>query len=166
MSEASTSNSKDGVMASDKPVASFADALRKEGDNAFEDAHKKEAGVTTVPKSGKSGHSAHNMHSNGVSGKQGSWSWEGLPYKGAPGDFKHNDPDHMKPQLKHAAKVKQFNLNEEDDMDEYNKVVQKAFDGLVIISYEEKKYDKDIKSWRILLRWAEPYFAAPPTLQE
>jgi hypothetical protein len=165
MSEASTSD-PDGVMASDKVVAPFADALRKDESNGFEEAHKKEAGAITIAKNSKGKRKAHNIHSNGVEGKQGNWSWEGLPYKGVPGDFKHNDPDHMKPQLKHAAKVKQFNLDDEKDMQEYNEVVQKAFDGLVVVSYEERKYDKDIKSWRILLRWAEPYYAPPPSIQE
>jgi len=159
----------DSTMDSDKPVAAFADALKRKDESAFEVTHRKEAGATRVKKGSKGKKprpNQHNMFANGVSGKQGEYAWKGLPYKGKPADFKHDDPVNMQPMLRHKACIKQFDFSDETDMEEYAKVMQAICDGTTTLSFEEKIYDENIKSWRILLRYLESYYQAPPTIQE
>ena len=94
------------------------------------------------------------------------FQYEGLPYVGPPFPFKDDDPEEYRPELKHNACAAQFDLSNPEDMAQYRAVSQKVCDSLAVISYEEKIYDDAIKSWRILMRWMEPYYAPPPAAQE
>lgn len=93
------------------------------------------------------------------------YEYEGLPYIGAPLPFKDDDSDELRPQLKSNACCAQFDLSNEEDMEQYRAVSQKVCDSLATISFEEKIYDKDIKSWRVLIRWMEHYFAPPKSVE-
>jgi len=155
------------TMSSDKPISAFTDDLKRVDESAFEVTHRKEAGATTIPKQSRRGKpKQHNIHSNGVTGRQGAYTWNNLPYKGSPGDFKHDDPSSLQPALRHKACIKQFDCSSPDDLEEYAKVMQSVCDGTTTVSFEEKIYDKKIKSWRILLRYAESYYQSPAKLQE
>lgn len=92
--------------------------------------------------------------------------WEGLPYKGTRYSFKNDDPDHMKPQLAKKANVQIFMLDKEEDLARYSAVMQQVCDGTSQISVEEREYDKDAKSWRILLRWVDLFYKEPAHIKE
>jgi len=93
------------------------------------------------------------------------YEYGGLPYIGQPHPFKEDDADDLKPQLKSNACCAQFDLSNEEDMKQYRAVGQKVCDSLATISFEEKVYDNDIKSWRVLMRWMEHYFAPPKAVE-
>lgn len=86
-----------------------------------------------------------------------------LPYIGPVLDYKDDDPQHLRPQMRYNACVGQFNLDNEDDMKQYRALCDKICRQQAIVSYEEKEYDDVIKSWRILVRWMEPYYGPPAT---
>lgn len=96
----------------------------------------------------------------------GQRTWMGLPYRGPVYDYKKDDPEHRKPQLKYDARVKQFNLNDDEHIKAYEKLAQALCSGRAVVSYEEKVYDQSINSWRILVRWMEPYAQAPDLTEE
>mgnify|MGYP001618316290 CR=1 FL=1 len=87
--------------------------------------------------------------------------YRGLPYKGAPCTIRNDDPKHALPTLKHKAGIKQFNMADPADLKLYTELLQRVCDSEVVLSFEEKVYDPDIKSWRILMRWMEPYYDSP-----
>jgi hypothetical protein len=92
---------------------------------------------------------------------EGAYQYEGFPYVGPPFDFKDDDPDEFRPQKKLNACVAQFDLSKPEDMEQYRGVSQRIADGLAQISFEEKNYDEDTKTWRIFMRWLEPYYVPP-----
>ena len=73
------------------------------------------------------------------------YEYDGLPYIGKPHPFKEDDADDLRPQLKSNACCAQFDLSQEEDLEQYRAVSQKVCDNLATISFEEKVYDKDIK---------------------
>jgi len=93
---------------------------------------------------------------------EGEYQYEGFPYVGPPFDFKDDDPDEFRPQKKLNACVAQFDLSKPEDMEQYRGISQRIANGLAQISFEEKNYDEDTKTWRIFMRWLEPYFVPPP----
>lgn len=84
-----------------------------------------------------------------------------LPYVGPVLDYKEDDPEHLRPQLRHDACVAQWDLSDDDDMKQYRGLCDKICRQQAIVSFEEKVYDDEIKSWRILIRWMEPYYGPP-----
>ena len=84
-------------------------------------------------------------------------NFKGLPYKGKP----YTVDKHSIPELKREVFIKQFDLSKEEDMKEYQQVFQRRADGLNQISFEEKVYDAELKSWRVLLRWYDIYYVEP-----
>jgi hypothetical protein len=92
--------------------------------------------------------------------------WEGLPYKGQPYSFKNSDPEHMLPQLARTAYVQTFDTTNEKDMLKYAGIMQQCCDGVSHISAEEREYDKDLKGWRIFLRWSDNFYTEPAHLKE
>ena len=93
---------------------------------------------------------------------EGAYQYEGFPYVGPPFDFKDDDPDEFRPQKKLNACVAQLDLSKPEDMEQYRGISQRMADGLAQVSFEEKNYDEDTKTWRIFIRWLEPYFVPPP----
>ena len=83
--------------------------------------------------------------------------YKGLPYIGEPMTFDET----TQPTLGREVHVEQFDLSSEKDMAEYNRILQKVGDGKSVVSFEEKVYDQDIKSWRILLRWFDLVYKEP-----
>lgn len=89
-------------------------------------------------------------------------NFKGLPYEGSPYMV---DKDSM-PELKRRVYIKQFDLTSKDNLEEYNAVFQKVADNLSKISFEEKVYDTDLKSWRVLLRWYDYVYTEPKKKKE
>ena len=89
-------------------------------------------------------------------------SFKGLPYEG---DAYPVDADN-KPELRRKVHTAQFDLSDADDMEKYNGVMQDRADGKNDISFEERVYDKDLKSWRVLLRWFDLKYVQPEKKEE
>lgn len=98
---------------------------------------------------------------SGFKGKYGPNLFDGLPYEGKIFDRKEDDPDYKQPVMIHTVYIKQFDLSNDDHMKEWQEIMQKVADGVSIISFEEKIYDKDIKSWRVLIRWMDVAYTNP-----
>ena len=81
---------------------------------------------------------------------------QGFKYKGMPfeGEKYEIDKDNLPIKSKKIG-IKQLNLTKSKDMLEYIRICQLHADGMGCISFEEKKYDESIKSWRVLIRWFE-----------
>ena len=77
--------------------------------------------------------------------------YRGLPYDGEK-DIIGKDNT---PMMRRVAKVAQYDLSKSEDMETYASVLQDIADGKALLSFEERIYDPDIKSWRVLIRWAE-----------
>ena len=84
-------------------------------------------------------------------------AWNDKPYVGDP----FLVDKHKKPSERRLANVYQFDMSSEEDLDKYTRVIQSVADGLSDISFEERIYDKTLKSWRILLRWVDYVYENP-----
>jgi len=98
---------------------------------------------------------------SGFKEKYGPNVFDGLPYEGKIFDRKETDPDYKQPILIQTVNVKQFDLSIDEHMTEWQEICQKVADQIAVISFEEKIYDKDIKSWRILVRWMDLKYTNP-----
>ena len=81
-----------------------------------------------------------------------------LPYRGPVYDLKDSDPEEKQPQLEYQSHTKQFDMNDPEQVTEYEKVNQTIVNGTAVLSYEERVYDESIKSWRILVCWHDMYY--------
>jgi hypothetical protein len=100
---------------------------------------------------------------SGFDAKYGAQWFDGLPFKGAPMDIKKGDPDDKQPVLKRDVKIRQFDTSSPEDMAAWQGVMQQVADGLSVVSFEEKQYVPETKSWRVLVRWFEEYYTNPET---
>jgi len=83
---------------------------------------------------------------------------DGIPFKGPPPNLKETDPE---PQMAQQVKIRQLDLSDKKDMELYQQILQIVANGFGQISFEERVYDVDIKSWRVLIRWSEFYYHLP-----
>jgi hypothetical protein len=80
--------------------------------------------------------------------------WDGLPFRGSVPCLKESDPEYRQPQVAYEPHVWILDLSVKEDLEDYRSVYQLVTNGSAVISAEERQYDKDIKNWRIFLRWA------------
>jgi len=97
----------------------------------------------------------------GFKKKYGEHTFNGLPYRGKVFNRKEKDPDQHQPVLSGEVFTKQFNLGESGHIEEWNTILQKVNDGIAEISFEERIFDKDLKTWHILVRWIEYFYTNP-----
>ena len=83
--------------------------------------------------------------------------FKSLPYIGKPYVVDKDNP----PVVRRIVHTSQYNLSEGGQLEDYNLVMQKVADGLARVSFEEKVYDQDIKSWRVLIRWFDEVYEDP-----
>lgn len=98
---------------------------------------------------------------SGFKKKYGENVFNGLPYKGIPMDRKESDPDYRQPVMCTDVYIKIFILNKEEDLKEWQDVMQRVSDLVASVSFEDKQYDKELQTWRVLLRWMEHYYTNP-----
>lgn len=84
---------------------------------------------------------------------------DGIPFRGPIPDLKEKDP--KQPEVGFQAFVRVFNLADKEDLAYYEKIYQLAYNGSAMITLEERKYDEQIQSWRILVRWVSMYSYLP-----
>lgn len=85
--------------------------------------------------------------------------YDGLPYYGPQLDLKATDRKQPKTGVK--AHVDIFQLNDEEQLEKYRKIVQMVANGYAQISREEQQYDQTIGSWRVFIRWLELFAYMP-----
>ena len=85
--------------------------------------------------------------------------FEGLPFKGRIPNLK--ETDRVQPQIAAQVYVHVLNLSNDEDMKLYQKICQVVGNGMGQISFEKHEYDKDIKSWRVFIRWMLNYAHMP-----
>lgn len=87
--------------------------------------------------------------------------YEGIPYRGDQIHIKHDDPQHKQPQVVYDMHVKTFDLGDPKQLKEYEDIMQSIASGKAIMSMEQVIYCKDIKGWRVLIRWGDQFLEAP-----
>lgn len=87
--------------------------------------------------------------------------YNGLPYEGPPLNLKNSDKDERKPTLRADAYAKVFHSDSNEDMEEYNTIIQKMALGHALLSAEERQYCRDLGRYDIFLRWIEYRYTAP-----
>lgn len=92
--------------------------------------------------------------------------YNGLPYVGPVVDFKSDDPPELQPQQEFNGCVAQFDLSKPEEMEQYRALIQKFCSKQAVLSCEEKVYDPEVKSWRIFIRWMEPYYGPPAAVKQ
>ena len=92
--------------------------------------------------------------------------YNGKPFIGNRTKIVDKDDPKTIPVKKSIVHTKQFNLNEEQALEDYNAVMQKVADGISVVSFEEKQYDSSIGSWRVLLRWLDIVYDDNPRLKQ
>lgn len=98
--------------------------------------------------------------------EDGSFNYEGLPYKGKMFDYKDSDPDYMKPQLRNEANIKIFDLSNEEHLKEYQEVWERTCNGLATVAFEKTEWVEDKATWFVFVRWMNHYYAPPAALTE
>ena len=87
---------------------------------------------------------------------------DGLPFRGPIPDLKDTDPDVLRPQIAMKVHVDIFVLNNPKDLKYYKQVIQLIANGYAAMGTEDRVYDPDLKTWRILVRWYEQFAAMKP----
>jgi hypothetical protein len=99
---------------------------------------------------------------NGLStSANGDKAWQGLPYRGPAFPYKEDDPIERQPQMRMQAHVRIFNLGDEEDRAAYEENAQKWADQTIQVSFEDRQYDPEEKTWTVLMRWFDLFYAAP-----
>ena len=91
----------------------------------------------------------------------GSHRYLGLPYRGDPQPFKNNDPEYKKPQYHFDVHIEVLDTSDEEQLKRWTEIGQMIADGLAFPSFEERQWEPESKSWKILIRWCEPHYDAP-----
>ena len=90
----------------------------------------------------------------------------GIPFIGTP---PHTDPRataDAEPKIRPYAHVRIFVLSDPEDLSAYEAISQRIAERRAMLSYEERVYDSDIKSWRVLVRWIDLYATTHRSIQE
>lgn len=92
--------------------------------------------------------------------------FNGLPYRGPALDLKNDDPAEKQPQLKHTVSVRMFDLGKPVEAGEYQAICQGFADGKYVASHEEIKFDERNGTYKVFLRWMEPWYGPPLVMDE
>ena len=142
-----------GVFDNKEEFKGFEDPFRNHADP------KKEADKPRIPISVQGRQDAGKFSLSGG-------TWEGLPYKGPSYNLKEEDPEHMRPQLRRKANVRQFRTWVPEEMEAWERVAQGVASRVNILSFEEKEFVPEKEGWIILCRWMEQYYEAPDFVKE
>jgi hypothetical protein len=86
------------------------------------------------------------------------FSFEGLPFEGPRVDLKDTDEGAAAPAIGYRAHVVTIDTNNKESVKLYEKILQAATEGKVILSSEDKQYDPDEKFWRILVTYSDIFY--------
>ncbi len=85
--------------------------------------------------------------------------YEGIPFRGSIPDLKESDP--LQPQVGSQVYVHCLNLADPKDLEYYGQISQMVGNGFAQISFEERQFVAENKSWLVLIRWMLHYAYMP-----
>jgi hypothetical protein len=74
--------------------------------------------------------------------------------------------DSVQPEFKGNAKIAVLDLSDPEDLVKYEGIWEKLAAKEAVLGSEDKQYDEDIKSWRVLIRYSEVWFQMPETKEK
>lgn len=81
---------------------------------------------------------------------------EGVPFRGpAPPHFRQEEYESIP--ITYDAKTKIYDLSDEEQLTQYNEIIDRCAKGISIIRKELVQYDEEKKSWRVLLQWFDMF---------
>lgn len=83
---------------------------------------------------------------------------DGLPYRGynVP-HLKERDPEAKRPKEAAKAHVDILDMSDEKERERYRDITQVVVNGYGAISFEDRQYDPEKKTWLVFVRWYELY---------
>lgn len=90
--------------------------------------------------------------------------YDGVPFRTRGREtphYKKDDPLHKQPRLVADMRVRQFDLQDEEQRLEFEQVLDRCAKGKAYVSQKETQYDQEIQGWRVLLIWGEFYLEDP-----
>ena len=81
--------------------------------------------------------------------------WLGAPYRGNSVPMIREGVEKETPKIGHKYHIEILDLSKEKHLERYTQICQICANGFGTISFEDRQYDKQMKNWRVLLRWAE-----------
>lgn len=88
-------------------------------------------------------------------------SFDDLPYLGKPFMRKEDDPANRQPQPRLVAHVKVFDLSKEEDILEYEAVMQRAATNTCTIYEMDRQYAAEKQNFIVYMHWADMYMVNP-----
>lgn len=79
----------------------------------------------------------------------------GIPFRGEPRLFKHDEPVEDRPKIIVYPKVKVFYLDDPEALKEYEDVLFLCANGPAEYIYQRERYNEDRQRWEILLCWKQ-----------
>lgn len=89
---------------------------------------------------------------------------DGIPFRTRSSEIptiKEDDPEYRRPQVVDDIHVKTFDTTNEEDMEEYTKVLNLCARGNARIVDRHVEYDEDLKGWRVFLTWSQLFLENP-----
>ena len=95
------------------------------------------------------------------------YEFEGLPYKGDNFRLKKEDGLERYPKLVESCYARDFNLGEEADLKEYQKLLSK-YDGTAVFQLvvEDRVWDEKNSCRMVFCRWIERWYTTPPAVEK
>lgn len=90
--------------------------------------------------------------------------FDGIPFRTQSAitpSYKSDDPLHKRPKLVADMRVRQFDLNDEEQRESAQTVLDRCAKGKAYLSQKELHFDESIKGWRMLLIWGDFYLEDP-----
>ena len=94
-------------------------------------------------------------HFKGLEGIPFRTKEDGVPY------YKEADAQHKQPKVIADMHVCQFNMQEETDRAELERILDRCAKGKGYLSQKEVQFDESLKGWRILIIWGEFFLEDP-----
>lgn len=85
--------------------------------------------------------------------------YDGFPFRGPVPDIKDTDP--QQPQYSAQVFVHVLDLSKAEDLEYYGQIAQMVGNGFAQISFEDKQFIAEKKSWLVLIRWMLNYAYMP-----
>jgi len=91
--------------------------------------------------------------------------FDGLPFRGPRPDLKETDAPENQPRPGMQVNVHILDLSKPEDLEYYEQISQLVGNGYAQISFEERKFVEEKKTWLVLLRWFLLYTCLPSPVQ-
>lgn len=90
--------------------------------------------------------------------------YDGIPYRTQQQEvpyYKKDDPLDKRPRLVADMHVKQFDLQDDEQRREFERILDKCAKGKGYVSQKELQFDEALNGWRVLLIWGDFFLEDP-----